>query len=511
VLKRQWWVVLGCVVVSGAVAVALSARQASVYEASAKILLSRQDLASSLTGTTNAASSGGDFDRVVQTQAELARTPEVASRALRIAKLSQTPDAFLTRATAVASLESDLITLTVRDGSRTRAVTLANAYARGYTNYREELDTLAVRRALREVRLNLASMRSGDARNQDRRLYNSLVDKEQQLRTLEVLQTSNALVARAATDAERVKPRPFRNGVLGVILGLLLGLGLAFLRSTLDTRIRTTDELATRLGLPLLARVAPLPKDLPEDALAIAARPESATAESVRMLRTQLDFAALDRSLTTLLVTSATQGEGKSTIAANLAFACAQSGENVALIDLDLRRPRAHRLFRIDQRPGATDVALGSSELAAAARAVYVDELADASHAHNESGHLDVIPAGLLPPRPGDFVGREVLGSLLADLRTRYDRVIIDTTPAVSIGDAMALSRHADGILVVAHLEVLSHNLVAEMSRLLQAAPTPALGFVATRVEVDDLGYAYGGYASDASSANGRSERFVRS
>ena len=166
------------------------------------------------------------------------------------------------------------------------------------------------------------------------------MDKEQRLRTIQALQASNSFVVQPARGASQVQPRPFRAGLLGLLVGLVLGLGLAFLREALDTRVRTAEEVSEALDMTLLARLPTPPKRLTsKDSLVMLEAPRSKESEAFRMLRTNLEFTNLEHGARVIMVTSALESEGKSTTASNLALALARSGRHVALADLDLRRP----------------------------------------------------------------------------------------------------------------------------------------------------------------------------
>ena len=242
VLRRRKWLLLEAVIVVPAVAIALSLLQAPRYQASAEVLLSRQNLAAQLNNVTDQ-SLAGDPARLAQTQADLARVPEVARRAVSKAGLKNlTPAQFLASSSVSAKSDADILVFTVRNRHASVAERLATLYGGAYIAYREELDTAALTRARREVLDRIRALEAaGDTTSA---LHASLVEKEQQLATMQALQTSNASLVKPADGAARIQPKPVRNGVLGLALGLVLGIGLVFLREALDTRVRSADGVS---------------------------------------------------------------------------------------------------------------------------------------------------------------------------------------------------------------------------------------------------------------------------
>jgi capsular exopolysaccharide synthesis family protein len=313
------------------------------------------------------------------------------------------------------------------------------------------------------------------------------------------LQTSNTTVIEAAGTAEQVSPKPVRNGIFGLMLGAVMGLGLAFLLEALDTRVRTARELEKHLSMPLLARVPPPPKgDDGEDVLAMVAEPEGGQAEAFRMLRTNVEFTLLDRDASSIMITSALEEEGKSTTVSNLALAFAQAGKRVALVDLDLRRPRLDKLFGLEQSPGVVQVVLGQVELADALDRVHIQpERIDPSgpqlSENGAGGMLEVLTCGSLPPNPGEFVASHRLPEMLEQLGERVDLVLVDSPPLLHVGDAMTLSADVDALIVVTRPKKLRQGTVDEADRLLRAMRAHKLGFVLTDVELGKgYGYSYG-------------------
>ncbi len=504
VVRRRKWIILQAVILVPLVAVAFSLHQRSMYRASAEVLLPTQNVVTALNGV-NDPTVYQSPDRRAQTQADLARVPAVARDALRRAGLKRSVTDFLNHSSATAKTNADLLELAAEDHRPELARRLATAYAEAFSAYRAQLDIAPYANARRQANAELKAL--AGAHNVGSPAYQALVSKRAQLDTTMALLTKNAVPVKTADSATQVQPRPLRNGILGLVLGLVLGIALAFLREALDTRVRSSEEIEERLGLPLLARVPEPPRRLRKhDKLVMLAEPHGAQAETFRLLRTNLDFVRLANAPRTILVTSALAREGKSTTSANLAIALARAGRRVALVDLDLRRPAFDRLFDLNG-PGVTEIALRQAELEdvlvplvfTAPERNGTAPIAASNGAANGNGHghgiqrgeLVVIGSGPLPPNPGEFAGSTAIARVLEELRRHFDMVVIDTPPALQVGDPMSLSAHVDAVLVVCRLDMLRRPMLTELRRTLDASPAEKLGFVLTGAENED-GYGYG-------------------
>jgi Mrp family chromosome partitioning ATPase len=209
------------------------------------------------------------------------------------------------------------------------------------------------------------------------------------------------------------------------------------------------------------------------------------------------------------MITSAIEGEGKSTTIANLAVAAARGGKRVIVADFDLRRPALHEFFDLEDPVGLTQVALGNATLDEALVTLHtaVPDSVDAPAARNGratqsangNGHgdvdglLQVLPAGPLPPDTTEFLQKRAVAEIIAELRERADLVLLDTTPLLVVGDATALAGMVDGIIVAAKTKVVRRSMLREVARILDGVPATRLGFVATGA---DLGGAYHGYGA---------------
>jgi Mrp family chromosome partitioning ATPase len=516
IVRRRKWIILLPLLVAPAMAVLLSSTQQSLYRASAEIYVKRADIAAAVAGVTDPTLQV-DPVRFLKTQASVAGDPKLAQRVVAAAGVRGISAGGLLGSSSVTpNPDADLLNVAVTNGNPDAAVRLANVYANEFTKYRTELDTARINDALEGVKARIKSLR-GHGVSIDSPSYATLLDNQTRLETVGKLLADNTYVLRPAEGAVKTSPRTRRNGILGFLLGGVLGIGLAFLAEALDKRVRSEREVADTLGLPLLGRIPrPARRLRKENALAMLAEPRSVAAEPVRALRTNLEFANLERDARTIMITSSVQREGKSTTIANLAVALVRAGRRVALVDLDLRRPFLHRFFRIKSTPGVTDVVLGQFKLSDAMRPVPVSavsgrnprtratpvQLAPASRSSNGHGQLDgvlnVLPAGTIPPDPGELIGTEGLGKLLDTLRDQFDFVLIDAPPLLVVGDAMTLSAKVDAMFAVTRLKVVHRGMLHELARLLEACPAEKFGYVVTSAELgESYAYAYAyGYAA---------------
>lgn len=507
VVRRRKWVLIQVVVLVPLLAVFLSLRQQKLYEATADVLVGQQNLAAGIVG----APSFYTDDRLLQTQAEVARSPIVIRNTVRAARDSRlSPGAFLGASRVAPKPNVNILQFSVTDESQERAARLANTYARQYMQRQLTLEALALQEARAEVTKQLGALRK--ARRSRSPEYLALLDRQEQLKTAQALR-NNLTIIHPAGGAVRIQPRPLRNGVLGGILGLVLGLGLIFLWEALDTRIRHADEVTRRLGLPLLARVPKNSKRRAIERPVMLEDPGGPHSEPYRMLRTNLEFVTLEHGVRVLMITSALGQEGKTTTASNLAVSLARAGRRVTLVDLDLRRPSVARVFGLEKSRGLTDTALGRLSLEEALIPVSmpaIDGVAawsngDGSPSANGratiAGSLRVLTSGALPPDPGEFAGSRAVADIISRLRDTSDLVIIDTPPLLHVGDAMALSAKVDALVTVVRLDTLRSPTLNELRRVLDACPARKLGYVLTGVEAVEDYYGYAGYYERRSSA----------
>lgn len=301
-----------------------------------------------------------------------------------------------------------------------------------------------------------------------------------------------ASVIPVAHGAEEIQPRPLRNAVLGIGIGLLLGLAAAFLWEALDGRIRSEDEVAELLGSPLLGQIRES-SDSRSRQVAMLESPNGTQAESFRIMRVALDTINRNAGAGTLMVTSAIETEGKSTTAANLAVAYARSGLRVILVDLDLRAPSLDRLFGLQGRAGVQDVAVGDVPLAAALAEVPIVSSSGSLNGDAVSqGSLHVLPAEPVSRELRELVLVHSSAELLAELTSQADIVLIDAAPIVPVVDAQALASYVDRVLVAVKWSFARRQTLKELRRTLVASGAPPVGFVLV-AEAGETTEAYAG------------------
>jgi Mrp family chromosome partitioning ATPase/capsular polysaccharide biosynthesis protein len=503
VLKRERRIVLTAVVVVPIIAAAVSLHQAHEYQASARVLVNQQGAAAGLLGLTG---SQTPPDRYAATQADLAGSGQVAELAVKAAHVpGRTAPGLLAATTVSADPLADLLTITVTDRDPRAAERLATAYAKAFVVYQRNLGRAELTSALVQVRNQLAGL-SGDQLGSPLGLR--LRANERDLEVLQALNLSggSAVVVGPAASAELTQPKTIRNVALGVVVGAVLGIALAFMREALDTRLRTVEELRDQLMLPLLGHLRRPARGLRRNQRLVTIwEPDSAGAEAFRMLRNNLAATLRELGAGSLMVTSAVRGEGRSTTAANLAVVLARSGRHVILVDMDVRRPCQHRLFALGDRPGLSELALEEIDVDDALCRIDIDTRPrDAApvgetsaapqapgrgyHSGNGTrakaatvrGRLNVLTAGQTLTDPGEFLSGRAVARTMKMLGDRCDLLLLDAPPLLAVGDAVTIAEHADGLLLVTRLGFVQREKMPDLRRALEACRAHKLGFVAT-------------------------------
>lgn len=292
----------------------------------------------------------------------------------------------------------------------------------------------------------------------------ALVDQVEELEAERADPIQAQVIDVAVIPSSPVEPRPSRNVALGLVFGLIGGFAAAVAAQSLDRSVGTIADAEAASRAPVLG-VVPRDSGLVGDRTAL---PDSAAGEAFRSLRTSVRFAAIARDLDTLLITSASAQEGKSTVVANLARVCAADGLRVVVVDADLRRPVLHEVFDVEPGPGLVDVLAGEASLS--------DVLVEVGPS------LRLLQAGPIPERPTELLGEQRMRRLLEQLSLASDLVIVDSAPVQAVTDAVVVAAVVDAVGLVARARRTDRRQLAEARNRLDVVGARVLGCVMTDV-----------------------------
>lgn len=268
--------------------------------------------------------------------------------------------------------------------------------------------------------------------------------------------------------------------LLGAAIGFTLAAGAAYLMEYLDNTVKTPEDIGKITDLPLIGFLGETDQAEQGESVIVAAEPRSVMAEAFRSLRTNLEFAAVDRPLRTILITGPDPDSGKTTVAANLALSIALSGKRTLLLDADLRRPRIHSLLGLNQGPGLTDIFRDATGVVGAVRL------------WGPNNELAVISSGAPPPNPAELLASVRMEEILAELRAEADTVVIDSPPFL-VADAAILAAKVDGVVLVVRPGRTTGEAMKAMLEQLERAGARVLGIVVNRIPRHGGSY-YGAY-----------------
>jgi capsular exopolysaccharide synthesis family protein len=481
---RRKWLLLAVIVLVPAATYLVTKRQDKVYQASTLLRVAPQDI--SVSDSLSFTSSGATET------ATIIETTGVARLAAR--ELGQDPTAagaLLGKINAVVQgegTEAGFLRITAQDSDPKQAALVANAFAAAITESRTS-DALA---KVDETIANLEGQ--ADSATTEAQIATQL----QQLRATRAgLAGTTQVIEPASPPTAAISPNPGRNTRIAFVLALLLAAALVPLLDAIDRRLRQPEELEQLSDSPLLGSI-------PDEAFP-GHGSGPAVHEAFQTLRAGLTYFNIDRTIKTVLICSPSRGDGKTTVAANLARALAEDGRNVLAVDCDLRRPQlAKRLGVADQvNFGLDSVLLERRGLTTALVDVEV-----------EGGRLRLLPGGS-PPNPSVLLGSDRMRALLEGLGEKLDMVIVDTPPLLSVSDAIPLQQQVSGTVMVARMDHTTRDGVRKATSLISTAGGNVLGFVATGIQLGGVGgYAYGygyGYTPETvengAGPNGRRSR----
>lgn len=486
VLRARKWLILAVLALVLAADLAFTFQQKPIYVSEAKVLATPTPVFSP-TGPSEPTLN-------MANEEQIASSLEVASLAQKRLGGEESTKRLLGNLTVSTDMNSDILTIQFADRSPTQAQLGADAFASAYLQWRREavVTDLAEARGTVSRQISLISQRltAKEAKlattvnpGTEATLKIAIGSLRQQVTGLQQvlfqLQPATNLnvgqiIEPAQIPSKPSSPKPVLNTAIGIIVGLALGAALAFVRERLDDRIKGRADLEEHAGAPVLAvvpRVGAWRKGQ-QAVVVTTSQPHSHASEAYRTLRTGLLFAASQRELKTVLITSAQPEEGKSATTANLAIVLAQAGRRVVVVSADLRKPRVHKFFGMQGARGLTNVLAGE---------LTPDEALTPGGAGLDN--LKMLPSGPVPGNPAELLGSEAMGDLLTYLKNTCDFVLIDAAPVLPVADAVILASRVDAVLLVVDANRSATGSLHNARQELDKVNAPVIGAVLNNFE----------------------------
>jgi receptor protein-tyrosine kinase len=464
------------------------------YQASAKLQFTDQAINGAFIGAIVPQDISPDQRAAIH--AERIYGLQIAQRTAQVMNLPQADaQSLLDHISTRAEAKTDLVVVTATSRSATDAANLANAYAQAARDQTTSDVRAQYQQAASAIQGQITALANSPSTAYFRVLLQT--QKAQMQQGAAVAQPAS-VVLHARIPTSPTSPMPARDGTLGLIIGLTLGILLAFLRDGLDRRFKSSTEVSRALDLPVVGFVR-------ERALGRTAmskngrRPLSAAdLEAFRILRTNLDFLGIDRPPKVTLVTSALPEEGKSTVAAALAATHAAAGKRTLLVECDLRFPSLAERLGLDKTPGLSDYLLGGDDprqrIELSLAVPPSNGKVPAPGAPAQTASIDCIVAGSRAPQPAELLGSQRFATYLRDLTEQYDAIVIDTSPVLPVADALELVNPADGIVLCVRVSKTRREQAAAAKTTLERFPRRPTGIVITGLRLSDEADAYPSY-----------------
>jgi tyrosine-protein kinase len=508
-LRRQWPLLVLVTLLAAGVAAVWSLRQTPVYQATASVLVNPL--------RTSPSPPAARPDQLINmtNEKQLALSAAVAEGAGKSLRSSATPDELLEHVSAEVPADSQILKISYRDTAPQTAQRGANAFAQAYLDYRkkavvdevarvrktltDQMNVLSANKRQSQEIVDNANAPEAEKRNAEASLiaYSSQLNNVvQELGELNGLDLSPGRVIQpAAVPTGPASPRHLLNVGIGAFVGLFLAMAVAFVRDRSDDRLRGREDLAERLDRPVLASIPKLSRwKRHPDRLGWTRRdpfapvfldePASAAAEAYRTLRTRVARLSAQLDINSIMVVSPNVGEGKSTTAANLAVALAESGSDVLLVSADLRRPRVHQFFGLPNKSGLANILADRTS-----DGPPVDGLRShtASELWSVGVHLWAILSGPRIGHASSLMDSDAMKEFLKEQRDLFDFVILDCAPALVVADSLALAPLVDAVLVVADAKETRRTAVSQLQEQLEHVGGKTIGAVLNRAPKSHL------------------------
>jgi capsular exopolysaccharide synthesis family protein len=461
ILRRRKWIILEATIVVPLIAVLLTLNHTAEYTSTATLLFR-----SSPAGPTESATIV-DPTREAATNGELVGLPVIAEEAAK--KLPGVSAAEILGSVEVApSPNAETAAVTATTGSPELSAELANAYGEAYIDFRRQAD----RGQLQEA-ISLAESSLGELTVEQREgAQGEALNKQlEQLKLTQALQTGGAeLVQKATPASEPVASHRTRNVALGLILGVLLGFGLAILLERIDRRVRSVEELEEIYGLPVIGRI---PRSRRLSGIRQSIDTQTPEADSFRVLRANLRYFGGTSGSRAMLVVSPEAGDGKSTVARGLATTMAEMGDDVVLVEADLRRGGSGAKKTARATLGLSNVLAGMRKLDEVVETV--DVTAAGSDQRRE---LTVVPSGPPPPNPSELLEDGRMEQVLADLARDFSITIIDSPALGAVSDALSLFPVVSEIVVIGGLGKTTRDSAMKLHEQFSLAEKQPIGLI---------------------------------
>ncbi len=488
ILRSRWRLIVGVVLATVLVFVIAHEHKAKSYTATASVAFQSNTLSGAALNIATAGSS--EPQREADTEVLIAHSAEVAQAVRSQLKLRSTTNELLGEVKVEAAPTADVLNVIATTANPQGSALLANAFAAQYIAFRTNAQLAGVAAAQAQIQQQIAALHVATPEHptpaQTERATLAQTERATLEQTLERLGSLQAVASGGANIISSATAPTSPNGgglsetlAIGLLVGLAIAFSLVFLLESLDRRVKTIREFERGYRLPALVAI---PKSSSRDLQADT----SELLEPYRILRSALDFTAVTRQLDTLMVTSAVSGEGKTTVAVNLARVVALSGRRTVLVELDLRRPGTVGPFELGAGRGVTTAITGSAKL----EELLVYPLADLLN-------LRVLPSGTLPHNPSELLGSQRITDLISELASDGSMVIIDVPPLNPVADAQVLLNNPviNGAILVARVDRTTHEEVRLARSILDHHMVEPVGIVVTGVrDTGNYGYGYGPY-----------------